>query len=300
MTLNSLTGLDSALVLHIATSPRTVNEKLTLVLNLRATCKSLQGIVDASVSFGRPFLASLDRINLASSICQDIIRQFHWLEVYRAWVYTPQKIVLLDYSFSMDNPVAENSPKHLTVAIDILKKLFIQQQDQLRTRMIVYLFGDDNKKYHVHDSFDLEILINSIANNEVPVERKATSIQKMMKHLAESKNRKEKNLDIDLISDNDMNQDAVKDSIAALESANDRIAKISINFIPTIHSHHTESTLGAAAQKWFESKRKDRLELNLRDGQSLKRQKIEVVEEDNELPLYNSPTNNPFPDFNFL
>lgn len=300
MTMPCLTGLDSALVLHIATSPTGYHEKLTCVLNLRATCKSLKDIVDNSDSFGRSFLKSFDRINLVSSVCKDIIGQFHWLEVYRAWRHTPPKIVLLDYSLSMDKPLSPHSPTHLSVALDILKQLFIKQQDQLRTRMIVYLFAENHQKYHIHDSLELEILINSITNNQVTIDRRATSIQKMMKHLAESKNRSEKSLDIDLISDNEMNHDAIRDSIDALENANDRMEKISLNFIATTQNNHTQTTIEAAAQKWSESKRKDRLELHLTDGQSFKRQKIEVDEEVVELPDYNSPTSSPFPDFNFL
>lgn len=288
------------MILHIATRPKKDKAKLTCVQNLRATCKSLQGIVDESDSFGRPFLSLLRRINLTSSIGQDIIRQFHWLEVYRAWRHTPTKIVFLDYSFSMDKPVSPNAPTHLSVAMDILKALFVHQQNQLRTRMIVYLFGKDHYKYLVHHSLDLESLITMTSKKEVPVDRNDTSIQKLMQHLVESKNRKEKRLDIDLISDNVMNQNAVRDSIDALESANDRIVKITLNFIPTIQSNNSKTTIETAAQKWVESKRKDRLELHLTDAQSFKRQKIEAPKEVEELPQYNSPASTPFPDFNFL
>jgi hypothetical protein len=300
MTMNGLTGLDSALILRIATSPRLIQGKLTCVLNLRATCKSLQAVVDETVSFGLPFLKSIKRINLASSVCQDILRQFHWLSVYRTWVHTPPKIVLLDYSESMDKLAPPHSCTHLSIALDILKQLFVHQQDQLRTRLIVYVFGKDHQKYRIHKSVELESLITNITKDEVSVDRKSTSIQNMMKHLVESKNRNEKSLDIDLISDNDMNRQAIRDSLEALDDANERVSKITLNFIPTSQSNNTQTTIATAAVKWNESKRKDRLELHLTDAQSFKRQKIEVPAEVEELSPYNSPTSSPFPDFNFL
>lgn len=294
MTLGLFTGIP---ILEIALNAGSTKKKMAVAARLQVTCKAFKKIVDNNTEFGLPLLFSCRRINMISTYAQALITQMPWWNVYCAWRDEPQPIVLFDYSLSMDENMATGKPTHLSIAVERLQDLHTQQQDRLRHRLIVYVFGKTFLKYSITIQEDFEVLTSNIRTKQIPVERNKTCLQELFQHFMTSKNRKESRWEIDLISDQKLVEEDIKASIQAMDTASDTVKNIRLKFMPTNIAAGRRRSILAAQEEWSALKRKDRIEMELIDPQESKRQKLEPLVVEEELPVFNSPASPPLYDY---
>lgn len=294
MTLGIFTGIP---ILEIALNAGSRKQKIAVATRLRATCQALKKIVDNNTAFGLPLLLTCRRINMISTYAKTLINQMPWWKVYIEWRNEHQPIVLFDYSSSMDDPIATGKSTHLSIAVGRLQDLHTQQQDRLRQRLIVYVFAKTFKKYSIKNREDLEVLISNIQTKQIPIDRNNTCLKELFQHFMTSKNRNELGWEISLISDQKLDEVDIKAAVQAMDTASDTVKNIQLKFMPTSRAARRRRSILAAQEEWSVLKRKGRVEMELIGTQESKRQKLEPLDVEEELPVVNSPASAPLYDY---
>lgn len=294
MTLGFFTGIP---ILQIALSAGSISEKIAVARLLRTICKTFKTTVDDKQGFGLSLLHSCPQINMISAIAQTLLRDHHWFKVHEWWKHDHQVIVLFDYSNSMNGKIADGQAPHLTHAVNILRQLHAHQQDRLRHQLIVYVFGNTFSRYSIYNRGELEGLVTNIETDQIPVDRNTARLRNLFGHLIQAMNSSDLSLELDLISDHEIEVLDVKASVHAFEEAPDTTENIRLNFMPTRQVPAVGPLIEGAQEAWGDLKRKKMIEMELTDPNNGKRQKLEPLDVEEELPIVNSPASPPLYDY---
>lgn len=288
---------------------------LITAMHLRSTSKEFKANIDKNAEFGIPFL-NLYRINTTSQLCQEILKTEHWSKVFQEWITSPLRIVLFDYSLSMEELRPLDGRSHLSVAKDMLTSLFERQQNELRTKMIVYLFANHFQKFKLGNPSHFTDLSAQIDAKSIHLDRRYTKLKKIFNEFAKpnisilNKEPFIRNFEIILISDIEFADKETKCCIDTLNAKalqhRNRKCFYALRLMPTSSKDKYESQLHYLHKNLIQAKKREHIDLFVdEEPQPPKRQKIDTEEIPETPPLPdifpppNSPTNNPFPYFDW-